>query len=305
MIAEKMKLKAFFIITAALFNIIQISNAASPKSDNINQFLQSKVVRQDTNVHYAGKYCEECHIQVPEKGVDTILKFGGDFKQLCRCHNYNAGNYIHPVYVKPSEEKKSRIPREFPLENGELTCSTCHDVYIQCQQSKSLPVNINFLRGAPYSNREEICFRCHDITRYKKNNPHKKQLNGNGEIIAEKCLYCHVEKPDEMTAIFEEVKYLGNLTLHCQRCHNIREKHPSGTDHFLKPPEKILKTMNKLEVRFGMIFPLDKDGKITCVTCHNPHDRGVIPADRRGSMGAGEKFKHRIPQLMCQACHGQ
>jgi len=58
-----------------------------------------------------------------------------------------------------------------------------------------------------------------------------------------------------------------------------------------------------MEEKFGIILPLDADGKMTCVTCHNPHQKGVIPPERAAAKGADSKFRHRLPDKMCTECH--
>ncbi|MCK5287003.1 MAG: hypothetical protein KAJ59_04250, partial [Thermodesulfovibrionia bacterium] len=212
------------------------------------------------------------------------------------------GSYIHPVDVVPSEEKKSKIPENLPLKDGKIYCGTCHDIYMQCQDNPEMKQwNKRFLRGAPYSHRTDLCFYCHDEKKYKMLDPHD-QLNANGDIIVEKCLYCHIEKPDEVHATFKDVKLVGNLEILCQRCHGERS-HPAGKNHLRKPSEMTLAVMKQEAEKFNIVLPLDYDGKITCSTCHNPHERGIIPAERAGAKGASERFRHRLPGSICLACH--
>ncbi len=260
------------------------------------------VVTDDTDIHYTGKFCSECHEKTPEEGGNKFLKFGGDFGQLCKCHNYTPGEYIHPENIVPSEEIKAKMPDTMPLTDGKISCVTCHDIYLQCQKSKRLKwLNRRFLRGAPYGKRTGICFRCHDEKKYKMLDPHT-QLNANGDIIVEKCLYCHVEKPDERQAPYKDVKLIGNLEMLCQRCHAER-KHPASANHLRKPSAGTLAIMKEGEKKFSIILPLDSDEKVTCATCHNPHEKGVIPDKMAGAKGASEKFRHRLPGKMCMACH--
>jgi len=262
-----------------------------------------EVVTEKTDIHYTGKYCTECHEKRPEKGGDKFLKSGGDFSQLCRCHGYEPGNYIHPVDIAPSEGKKTKIPPDLPLKNGKVSCLTCHDIYMQCRENPELKFsNKKFLRGAPFQRRTDLCFRCHDEKKYKMLNPHE-QVEKNGDIVVEKCLYCHLEKPDETRATFEDIKLIGDLDVLCQRCHGALDRHPANANHLLKPPAKTLATMKEIEQQFNIILPLDNEQKITCVTCHNPHERGVIPVERFGAKGAGEEFKHRLPGKICLVCH--
>jgi hypothetical protein len=279
-----------------------VSVSYSKERENSDIMYTAESIPASTDLHFTGKYCSECHKQNPEKGTDSSLKYSGDFNQLCRCHGYEPGSYIHPVDVVPSEEKKAKIPEHLPLRNGKLYCGTCHDVYLQCQKNEKVKLyNKRFLRGVPYAHRTDLCFECHEEKQYKILDPHN-QINANGDIVAEKCLYCHAERPDERQATFEEVKLVGNLEMLCQRCHGERY-HPAGKDHLLKPSGITLAVMQAGEKKYDILLPLDYSGKITCATCHNPHERGVIPSKRAGAKGAGEKYRHRLPGNICMACH--
>lgn len=289
------------IITTILMVLVSDISFAQERGGN-ELTPTTKTIPETTNLHYTGKYCVECHEKTPEKGRNKFLKFGGDFTQLCRCHGYAPGSYIHPVDIEPSEEKKAKIPSDLPLQNGKISCSTCHDIYMQCQFSPRLKqLNRRFLRGAPYSHRTDLCFKCHDEKKYKMLDPHN-QLNANGDIVVQKCLYCHVEKPDVERATFKEVKLVGNLEVLCQRCHGERD-HPAGKNHLRKPSALTSAIMKEGEKQFNITLPLDYDGKVTCVTCHNPHEKGVIPAERVAAKGASVKYKHRLPGKICMACH--
>lgn len=216
--------------------------------------------------------------------------------------------------IEPSEEKKAKIPRDFPLQQGRITCLTCHDIYKQCQKDTHVVKTragersfyrdeIMFLRGGRSQKRTDICFKCHNEQKYKNLNPHE-QLTEKGDIIPEICLYCHTEKPDEKTAAFDDVTLIGDLKMLCQRCHGTMERHPSGVNHYLRPSGTMYTRMQILEDKLETVFPLDNEYMITCVTCHNPHERGVIPRKRRGAKGAGRPYRQRVPKVLCESCHG-
>jgi hypothetical protein len=263
-----------------------------------------KRLNSSTDLHFTGKYCEECHESVPEKGQPPSLKFDGEFAQLCWCHGYTPGTYIHPVDVVPSEKKKLEIPDDMPLSKGKLVCTTCHDMYAQCQDDKRTKViNSKFLRGAPYPSRTTMCFKCHNRNQYKMLDPHN-QLDEDGDIIELKCLYCHKKLPDVEISRFKDIELIGDMVPICKRCHVGVERHPAGQNHLRVPKAKTLKRMKGLELERGVILPLDYEGKVTCATCHNPHERGVLPAESQGARGASEKFRHRISTDFCKACHG-
>lgn len=258
-----------------------------------------------TDIHYSARYCTECHVEIPPKKGPKFLKYGGDFKRLCRCHYDNEQNYIHPVDLEPSEALKPRIPPGLPLLDGKITCATCHDIFIQCHDKPTEKIFLKenkFLRGAPYPDRTDLCFKCHDIEQYRKYNPHL-QLNEKEQIIEAKCLYCHNEVPDENRTGYEDIKLLANPEVICLGCHSRIIENQWHTRHLRKPPAEILKRIEELQVQYQIILPLDPDGKITCSTCHNPHQKGVIPDKRAGAKGAGEKFRHRLTDNMCVRCH--
>jgi len=266
----------------------------------------SEAVTDTTDVHYTGKYCLECHEQTPRKGAE-FLKYGGDYKQLCRCHYKNVERDIHPVGIEPSEGIKARMPKKFPLLNGKIACNTCHDIVAQCRDSKiedRFTRTQMFLRGAPYKKQTNFCFKCHNEIKFKKYNPHK-QLNESGDIVGLKCLYCHTEILDVNQASYDDIKLIGNLEILCVRCHSKAQKQSLHNSHLRKPSADVLARIKQMEVEYGIVLPLNDDGKITCATCHNPHEKGVIPAERAGSKGADEADRHRLTltKNICMQCH--
>ncbi|MCF6246969.1 MAG: hypothetical protein L3J69_06360 [Desulfobacula sp.] len=281
----------FFVVTFTtafllLTNSLLFSNEFDPET-------------MSKDLHYSGKYCSQCHTKTPKvNGSNKYLKFNGNLNLLCNCHFYTAPSYIHPVDIKP-DEKIKKIPPSFPLKNGKLACSTCHDIYLQCRKSK---FKKNSLRGAPYKTRYEVCYLCHNSREYKMLNPHK-QLDENNKIITQRCLYCHLEKPDENYSLNRDIILKNNIEVLCQRCHNIKGNHSGNVNHLRIPSSKAVKRMNAMKNKFNIILPLDNNGKLTCATCHNPHENGVIRANKPSSKGADSNFRLRLPGKMCTECH--
>lgn len=290
-------------VTPAVIIIAVIIIAAIFASCVIDENRQGQIVSatkeatKAAEYHYTGKYCTDCHDQIPQEGGNKFLKFSGDFNILCKCHA--PANYIHPVGIEPSHGKKVTIPAELPLQKGKITCLTCHDIYWQCQKRR---VDKNSLRGTRSPKRSDFCYKCHDKASYMKLDLHT-QLNPRGKIIVEKCLYCHTDKPDESRARYKDVKFIGDLEMMCQRCHLIRGNHAGNFNHMVKPSPRALARMQAMEKKFGIILPLDENGQLTCITCHNPHDKGVIRAESPAAKGAGSKYRHRLPGRLCVECH--
>ena len=256
-------------------------------------------VGDNEEYHYTGKFCTDCHVSIPKEGGDKYLKYKGDFNILCKCHLKQPDNYVHPVNIVPSQEKQAKIPTNLPLQDGKVTCLTCHDIYWQCQKRR---VDKNSLRGTPISRRSDFCFECHAESEYVMLNPHT-QFNPWGKIIVDKCLFCHTEKPDEKIDRYDNVQFVGDLEMICQRCHVIRGNHAGNVNHLVKPSVKALARMQAMEKEFDIILPLDKNGRLTCITCHNPRDKGVIQAKSPAAKGAGSKYRHRLPGRLCVECH--
>lgn len=165
------------------------------------------------------------------------------------------------------------------------------------------PLKRFLIGSSPFtpSRKIDVCFECHKKNKYRICDPHT-QINEKGNIIEEKCLYCHLEKPDEKRATFKihrsEIKFNRDIEMICMGCHGAKQyqlAHPFNANHLLKPSAEMSLMMKKTEKQFGIIFPLDYDGKIMCATCHNPHQRGVIPNERDAAGGAGEKGRIRLP----------
>lgn len=252
-----------------------------------------------TDIHHSTKHCQLCHETGPKGPNRSRIKFGVDFRAGCACHYETPGDLRHPTDVAPADAMRARMPGTFPLTEGKASCVTCHSFEVLCAPEKP---PVSSLRGAPYADRTAFCFRCHDDKQYERLNPHH-QLDEAGRIVTEKCLYCHVKKPDETRATLSSVKLIGGMEMLCRGCHNLGEAHPAGKPHYVKPDLEYLLRMRQIEKQYGIILPLGEDGRITCITCHNPHDAGVIPKPLPAAKGAGENLRHRLPNVLCAECH--
>jgi hypothetical protein len=277
-----------------------------PRESKIDASAENNTISNNTDIHYNAKYCNECHTKIPTRGKDNnkFLKFDGDFKQLCKCHYETQARDLHPVDLIPSDETKKNIPEKFPLSDGNLTCDSCHDIFIQCQDIQDpYQRQKDFLRGGPYKNNMAFCFKCHDIKNFNKYNPHK-QLNEKGDVIQETCFYCHTEVPDVRKIDREHPYLIGKSTMAlCVGCHNPVDKTSLHYRHVLKPSPSVLQKISQMEKDHNMILPLSDSGMITCTTCHDPHQYGLIPGYRSGAIDPGEEKKNQFSGNLCVKCH--
>jgi hypothetical protein len=74
--------------------------------------------------------------------------------------------------------------------------------------------------------------------------------------------------------------------------------------HFLvKPTDTMRKFIEEQERKLQVTIPLVPRDRITCSTCHNPHQKGVILYGP-SAKGADEEFRLRLPPTkICIACH--
>jgi predicted CXXCH cytochrome family protein len=183
-----------------------------------------------------------------------------------------------------------------------ISCLTCHTIAEQISDNViGRTFNKNFLRQPP-PGVDSICFICHDRERLEQPNLHKLMLK-DGKIYEPACLQCHEKVPDA-AAGKSHAPLKQDSDLLCIGCHGKQVRaHPARADHILKMPPDM---RQRLPAAKGPAPPLqlgDYD-MIHCVTCHNPHEKGVI-ASGAGALGAGEKSLLRLPGRyeLCVYCH--
>ena len=273
------------------------------------------------NPHWKDDSCRVCHKSSTSASKDNLRK--KDTNAIClTCHDAEFDHhYIHPIDVKPSAEMLKRMDkgyqRSLKHSAGKISCSTCHDISLQCKASKSHQklTNPKFFRSGPFESRSQPCYYCHDKKQYARLDPHK-QLDINGKIKKQVCRICHAGSIDKLQQAksIKEVEFhapADNLVSMCWGCH-VWTPHPggqfsffkdkSGPNHLIKPTQTISNALKHSEKNKDIVFPLEPaTGKIFCGTCHNPHQKGVIK-NKAAAKGADSKRRLRI-QGICQNCH--
>jgi len=280
------------------------------------------------NPHRDSASCISCHTSTA--GGREALRYNGNISQLCEsCHDGRlAAREAHAVNLVPSVTMAQRIPPDFPLEHRMLTCLSCHDVARDCKAGQSAATsNHNFLRGARVSDPLVFCFHCHAPENYRPFNAHD-QLEA-GKPKADACGWCHVRVPEPNSPPREDASYelrTKSATV-CRNCHAVAQEHPVVSHIHAIPPAEMMWYMSAHEMqpkmrlpleqlleyarasrRHPRSIPLDEDGRITCYSCHNPHEKGLLPDWSGRSIGAESKqaTNHRLrvrEGSLCVICH--
>jgi predicted CXXCH cytochrome family protein len=218
--------------------------------------------------------------------------FQNKYIDCYKCHNYQINH--HPVDFIPIKKIL------FPLYDGKITCRTCHT-----DDHKS--GSDNFLRGRPYQQPKDFCLKCHKES-YKGINPHL-MLDENGNIRkliggVPVCLLCHLVLPNPEVDRTEDVQFRADVGFLCWRCHKPMANAKFFKQHFLvSPPPEQLKIIEENEKKLDILIPLVPRERITCSTCHNPHQKGVILRES-AAKGADSPSRLRIPSpQLCFVCH--
>lgn len=257
-----------------------------------------KVLADSVNLNpHGGKiFCLVCHPDTPQPGAPVVLRFPGESLRLCqRCH---AGVEHHPLGVTSTPATWKMDFSRTPLEKEAVVCISCHKPP-ECLGATGRE-NPRFLRGGPYNTVEEFCARCHEGKNFSTLNPHD-QIDESGEVFLKKCLYCHVVAPG---AGADALRFTDTLTALCISCHQIGP-HPSGTEHQKPLPKAMQDNLREFEERRKVRLPLEEDVGVTCITCHNPHERGLLKGP--GGIGADEEKRLRLTTYneQCTPCHGR
>ena len=262
--------------------------------DDFPKFLTDSV---NLNPHGGKIFCLACHPDTPQPGAPVVLRFPGESLRLCqRCHT---GVEHHPLGVKSTPATWKMDFSKTPLEKEAVVCISCHKPP-ECLGAVGRE-NPRFLRGGPYNTVEEFCQRCHEGKKFSSLDPHD-QIDESGEIYRRKCLYCHVTVPDP-GAGGEGLQYTDTPLALCVSCHQTAP-HPTS-DHLVPMTREMLVNLRAYEEQRMVRLPLEPEDRVTCVTCHNPHERGLLKGP--ASVGADEEKRLRMATFneQCTPCHGR
>ncbi|MCC7291418.1 MAG: hypothetical protein IT449_05065 [Phycisphaerales bacterium] len=282
--------------------------------------VQEDARSRTANPHGSTSGCSACH--VPQTGPPRAIPRDTVDLLCLSCHDgLRATREPHPIGRRADGTQLTRPPADWPLTADRLSCLTCHDVVRQCAAS-SLPRGDrpNLLRVPPDG--KSFCGTCHVAASAPRHNPHR-MTDADGTIDGPTCRFCHTE-----TMPFgAEAARTGDARLTAREVTLCGACHARHVDFFepghlgVQAPPGMLERLRRsaadpnFAARRGAsaTLPLDSDGRVTCSTCHNPHERGVFPVEHALSDGALSfpKSAHTEPRMrahppdLCGACHAE
>ena len=143
------------------------------------------------------------------------------------------------------------------------------------------------------------------------------------------CTWCHVDVPDVNSYREEAATYTlrDQSSQACANCHPMMEGHPTRAHVGATPSAELMWHISAYELqaklrlsfeqrlkyasaarRTPRAIPFDENGRIACYTCHNPHEKGLLPDANPRSLGAEPKqaAQHRLRARegkVCVVCH--
>ncbi len=259
------------------------------------------------NPHWQQDGCPSCH----KMDAETTIPIAPDQVDLVclSCHNgTKARSKVHPIHRILPDTYLFTKPADWPLIDGKLGCLTCHDVKKTCDKSLNRPlVNPLFLRDRWAGNQQKFCQNCHTASIVNISVPHI-MISGSNDIInmSEKneieepvCLLCHLELLDRHALKRSgDPKLRSSQDVLCNTCHQMSRTlfNPGHMTVKISPetqaymyareilgPNVQVDTMYLGRLKESNAQPRrmvpDRQGNMTCTTCHNPHQEKVFAPD--------------------------
>lgn len=288
-----------------------VSRVESPKAATI---------QKASNPHWSANGCGDCHAM--RDGIPAAIA-PGDVNRVClACHDgLRAGAEAHPI-GRLAQTATISTPADWPVLDGRISCLTCHDIRRHCTSTVNRPrANAAMLRGYDAGRAHDYCNTCHHADALRPYNPHV-QIDNAGAVREQSCLFCHTTTPPIPPDGARQGQPLlrQDTSQLCLRCH-VRHWDVSPLGHVERPISAgIQRNLQRREqaawngspatpladrtTQAAQRLPLTDD-RVTCFTCHNPHQAGLFrngsPLDMREA-ATGKQLRMSEAQL-CVECH--
>jgi hypothetical protein len=191
--------------------------------------LLSPLADAQNSPHWNENTCQTCHIEsAPTAATATLSE--PDAEALCESCHGSRGNALPCRHASGITAGEVEIAESLSgaLKNGQIVCSTCHDIVFQCERPKahfSLQ-NRGFLRDRTSHESSDYCLKCHDNLEIEKLSPHAGFA---GSPPGPTCQLCHTRIPqsDSNGQLLVDFNMGTNLNDLCLGCHSVTP-HPKG-----------------------------------------------------------------------------
>lgn len=181
--------------------------------------------------------------------------------QTCRSCHPTAD--MHPVGMAPS---RVTVAAGWPLEDGKVTCATCHAEPAHGGEAAALPAPWH--RGGPYPSVTRFCYACHDAAGYTQSDPHRPAKPG--DPADPSCAACHTGTPAKGASL-DQARLRAGPDAAC-----------TGTCHSEPPHAGVAEHLGKAvpaDVAAALPATLTlHQGQIACYTCHEVHTTSAAPS---------------------------
>ncbi|MBI5408079.1 MAG: hypothetical protein HZA14_01785 [Nitrospirae bacterium] len=273
--------------------------------------------------------CETCHTVHGSPNESFLIESAKNSHLCLECHTDKniftpdgKRNHFHVINITPDQAK---IPNELLQRgaelgyNAQIICQTCHKVHNNKIEQKLLLIKRD--------NKSTLCLTCHTDKQSIENTKHNLQhsapgeKNLDGKTVAEAgpCSACHLPHKEARKA-GEGTDFVTQLCLSCHTKGKVAEKaevldyrHPVDVNPFEREDKDLLLTVIGVE-KDKLALPLfnsygvqDRDGRVTCTTCHDPHrwradsTEGEIRKDVGGDQTTS--FLRKSSPDICGECH--
>ena len=273
--------------------------------------------------------CETCHTVHGSPNESFLIESARNSRLCLECHSdkniFTADgqrNHQHVVNVRP---EKVEIPGAV-IKNGaklgyagEIICQTCPKIHNNAIEKKLLLIMKD--------EKSSLCLTCHADKEYiadtkhnlKHSAPEEKNLEGKTVAEAGMCSACHLPHR-EARKTQTDGDFITRLCLSCHRKGNIAEevslsefRHALDVSPFKSSGQGAAFAMGGMQPKalslplFNMYGIQDKNGIMTCTTCHDPHKwrfdstKGETRKDVKGTMMTS--FLRKPSPDICAECH--
>ncbi|VAX10955.1 hypothetical protein MNBD_GAMMA26-1788 [hydrothermal vent metagenome] len=218
-------------------------------------------------------------VKIPQEIIDRGGKLGGLGEIICQtCHLPHLAEKNASILVKKNNSD-SALCRTCHVKEGRIN-NTKHDLALEDGDTKNILDQTVAKAG--------VCSACH--VPHKGNGPRMwaRQVKTGLEVVSELCLSCHSD------GNIAEHKQVGSIS------------HPLGRDLSLLGQPVKLPGFTK----DGMKKVGNKQGKVSCASCHNPHQWNPDDPEQSSKPGGPSDASNRFLRVnnkgsdaLCLACH--